>query len=537
LRGGVVKRQRDDNIVEDIIEQVLMLDGRNACLLSLQEFHVVKDAVLNRAPDFEEVHVLLDRIMHAIESPGILIDNRELVSGPYLIERMEHPDAGRDPDRDGKIFYLVSEKHGAEMACHLIPGYTSTDIIDYYYELLIKSPEYIDFYIEGVPMFDSSTGRDTMFLSELRAQMNECMTASTHALPARDRPPECQLSRIHWTDIRNFDELASLVPKRAVKFLSDWFENVGYKTVTLLYENEQIPESYGRETMDMIKGFEGDPKHGIPGSKDLGIYPEYIDGRECVSFMKLIEFMFDMPLVKRQKEKMKQPRTHIDIVLSIANELATRYDGYLPRGNKGMGVPVEDLAVVFFIVASALMDVYTMTRIFKEYDMKNKHDYLQRAGKNSRFVVIHAGGAHIKNCKAALVRLGYKGVHKSNQAHHNGEKYDRCVNMIGSTQPWFFPQNNSVTVDRQESILDEIGYTPSYRPITYRNRTFSPPMMSSEELPEVYIQGESPGNYSQGESPGNYSQGESPGDYSPEMSYSPGEYSPGIPSDKSADSR
>jgi hypothetical protein len=469
--------------LDRIGNQILSLDGREACYLSLDEFHTIKQGIaryVRNLDTFAEVSILLDRIEAIINDPETILNMVPYVSGPNYIKRYQHPNPGEEPGITDKIFYIVGEVHGYEETCNV-----GTNIVQYYLDLFSKAPMYIDFFLEDVP----NTARGEIyvpehpsFIMQLRLQFSECLNYSANLKKKSrfDWPIECQLARMHWIDFRQahvFDEINTRIPtiinqydyemQKIQRDAEDTAEALKQAAALKVAAHEALEVAIGTHdphveelkamtttaTIREIAALEAayqllvdtDAKEN---TKSLQLVADHgikihmdNEGAEFVKFDELKILFLDNHLVEQQATKAARDSLPDTIRACLSNTVretlvATKY---LEYHDNEFVVYRDKLSWILFKLASVTVDYYTLTRIFKHHNVEDLHGNLKIATGTSRFVVVHAGVSHSDNYQKCLRKLGYMDVEDSlYMDDEEGKVLKRCVNVTGLSQPWFF---------------------------------------------------------------------------------------------------
>jgi len=293
-------------------------------------------------------------------------------------------------------------------------------------DLFLYTPAFIDFYLEtpGYTGQDYLFGRHPWFgrklrLSALSTTFEDCLRAIK-----RKESYLCRNVRVHYLDIRKEDEMKDV---NDVSHLRSVYNRI--------LTSPDMPYS---TKLALLKN---DPR--IVGTIKKLLTS---DTEEYNKFWK--QQLLQSSIVKKEFSRTILPKS----VLQIFLEKEITYQAWITRDFfrtflKSFDTPNINLSDVMHgisftvMVNAVVMDMYTITRMFKKF--KNVENQPERP----RNIILYAGDAHSTVCRKFLDRLEFKTITRTagvtydtgqkNKYWKNSPAYTNCVDISQFKQPFF----------------------------------------------------------------------------------------------------
>lgn len=392
-------------------------DARVIKSYSPQLQNIILDIIpkqLNRKNQKSNInHVLISLINNLKYTPNQI--TAKYISGPGVVSKWEG---------GNKIIYLFGENsHLDRPAC---PDQINThgkgpdfhmDIQNYLLQLFKTSPVFIDFYVEFGVMLN-----DVEFVRLGTGQTLHNMLYYMKGCFGRECPYNV---RMHGIDTRRV---------------------VGEKAMVY---NEKIYNMDMDLRMYMFIKKEGGRKNGVIvdewilprefKKKYKGVINRLRKIRNDSDIIKMVVKIIDTnPLLEKEIRKSTLKKSEV-IDFFIKNQMRKRIKK-IRYGSKFLGVWFNSLlkledsfprgmdiaSSVLTVAIASLVDVYTVTRMFKIFDVGS--DHYPREANN---IIYYAGDGHTKPMSSFLEHMGFK------RTEHVKSKMLSCVNMDKIKQPLF----------------------------------------------------------------------------------------------------
>lgn len=347
------------------------------------------------------------------------------IGGPYILQHLYNK------EYDINI-YLFGEVHYSTIDCPTDVSKKIELVENYFSNLITNTDVFLDVYIEflvpytkekysGVPRGDSR-------LTNLFKIYQKCIETITR------KNKECQLSRIHYVDIRqqdgtdfsNLDEIS-------------WFITNVRSSITLIKkDNNKINDT-------KIKQF-----YDTNYEKINKIFTKLTtkNQQEYVTFWK--NTLLQNKYIKKEIEK-SMFTYYINKYISDNLEKAAlaekqRIIYYINniQNNNDFANNLIQLFVILAGINSILMDGYTLSRIFKTFNVTEKLNQ----PKTPHNIIYYSGSKHTFNLYKFLLSVGFIKIEESGKLinnetgnfetnYQNINKYSNCIDMENIKQPLF----------------------------------------------------------------------------------------------------
>ena len=295
---------------------------------------------------------------------------------------------------------------------------------DFLYELFKITPAFIDFYLEtpGYTGQDYKYGRhpwmyDKQRLSQLSTVFFDCLSAIR-----RKDNPICRNVRVHYLDIRKEDEMKDVNDVSHLRHVYHEIDlsNDVNKNIKTLKNDKRIVATIKKLV-----------------TKNTDEYKKFWE-----------EQLLQSSIVKKELSRTTLPKFVVQDFLEkeivhSAMEKREKFQYYLSSfdsDNMDLKAVLNGISFIV-IVNSVVMDIYTITRMFKKF--KNVKNQPERP----RNIILYAGDAHSTKCRKFFKELGFQiitetgGVsyddYKNNNYHNNKPPYNNCVDISNFKQPFF----------------------------------------------------------------------------------------------------
>lgn len=303
-----------------------------------------------------------------------------------------------------KRIYIFGEYHGYQNNCFKnknINNYRHMTIYNYLHYLFSTTDVFIDFYIEAhLPSILRSENPLNLYIQG------------------------------YMRDITN-----ELYPCLEPKYRADCpYNTIRAHSVDSRYEQGVSQSRLGCLKIDILNVLD---KRKLKLSKSS--YKEYLKLRHTETYLKRIiedDISWNVKEIKRSTMK-KEIHVLIDkyssLYASKINKIFIngRFPEIPPRSQKKYHEFLFNLSDVLTVIESLVMDIYTIARIFKEFDIKTQSNQ----PKDPNNIIIYCGNSHARNLRNILEDLGSKLVNYETQCSDRYE--ERCLDMRKFQQPLF----------------------------------------------------------------------------------------------------
>jgi hypothetical protein len=317
-----------------------------------------------------------------------------------------------------KDVYIFGELHDKNTDC----PEESMLIEDYLKRLLETTDVFIDLFVE-IPViksvYEEKKGFEEYRLIKILKTLKKCVDIPTRS--------ECSLSRIHYMDIRDEEgvNITPLIDVMTEIFNIDRSEDKYDNMRNYLLNNrkiliEIIDKIYNSDNQEFVNYI----------LKDLFKHKKINKELSKIKFEKsLLEEFISQSINDKIIEVKETRKTLIKYINLFVLSLLKDEEILLERVEKSY-----QYIVIFANILSGLLaiyvDVYTICRMFKEFDVSN----IYNQPKEAHNIIVYAGSLHSGSITEFLVsNLDFKVIESVNST----DKYNNCVDMTDIIQPFF----------------------------------------------------------------------------------------------------
>jgi len=314
-----------------------------------------------------------------------ILQTPDNISGPFSLEYQ------KSKEYDMKI-YIFGESHGYENQCsEFYKQVYYLSISEYLNKVFLNSDKFIDFYLEE-SLFITSSKSDYRTLGKLREDFHKCLNPKTRS--------DCiyKTIRTHFVDTRMEQKGLELVSTNPFTHFHLYLENdikiKDMSHIKLISQKLLLCNNHA----DIANLF-------LDIAKNIPIIKKEL--KRCYLDENLIlNFFLDL-LTKKLYKDINISRFHFLIQETI------------------YGVELNDndrkyLRQIILIIASPMVDIYTICRMFKTFKNKNNLPVKQK------HIIYYAGNAHSINIRTFLTFLKFETVFYLKQ-----RETSRCLDMQG----------------------------------------------------------------------------------------------------------
>lgn len=373
----------------------------------------------------------------------------QYVSGPRTLT--VHTKDGSD-----KIFYIFGEFHGIQDNCSvydpkscpeyqirnpksgkcvssrgvlgqkLIAEGSEVDeekdvylIHDYLWDLLQTTDVFIDFFIEISAFTGEKYSRDIIdrvtHLNWVRMRFKDC------AQTAYRTDDKCKLGRTHYIDIRYIDFLTI---EEDIIYIKSKFRHAKRSNINDILSDKKIQNILGK--------LQGSYNEVLQYVKDSFKMNKHVQKEISRSYMgQEIQKFIDREIDKMVSvDKWRHIKYYISKLLldSASSDAIVEIAGKL-------GLIILNIAII-------MVDVYTLSRVFKKFNVKNVNQPEEPTN-----IIIYAGNHHSKRYRKFLKNNGYNEILSSGLEH---TFHRRCLDLRDIPQPFFRPQLSKKTLPQDK---------------------------------------------------------------------------------------
>lgn len=350
------------------------------------------------------------------------LNSPKYISGPFNILRYYSEQYNMD-------IYLFGEKHAIDSDC---PEESEEDIestisIEKFFENLLETTSsFLDIYLEVTPFINLEyTGEENIekqqfIISSLFRKLKTCIQTKT-----RESEKLCELSRIHYVDIRMLPE--------DIQYMADDFI---WLCSNILRKDYNIAEfcrlnQYRITSIFSIlenSDYESFTKYFINQITENKLLKKELDK----SFMT--DKIYNYTIFKILEKLFNFNRNNFNIVISVLksniaqnietyNQVESYYEDEYDELYQNFVTFIQYISFVPVL----LVDAYLLSRLFKKF--KGIKPDTPEIPKN---IIVYAGNGHIKNIASFLELLNF-----SKKEHITSEIYENCVDVENLNYPLF----------------------------------------------------------------------------------------------------
>lgn len=331
--------------------------------------------------------------------------------------------------------YLFGEMHAKVTDCPSNSKKNNTLLIENYLEQLIDTTDvFLDIYFEfpGFHELKYNVSVDRMLHPDLR--LGKLFTKFSTCIQTLTRKANiCKTSRIHYIDARRLELLGtSDVNWLGIFILS----NINRQDSFEISNVKNFISSNKKRIQDIFKSLLTNNIEEYKQFWILQIYQTDLVSKELSrSFLKKDIFNFIKSKVEIEAAKLYNNTTFYNFVSYLYNNINNVDKKYLQY--------LKNFDLFTVPINSLIVDTYTLSRIFKEFNIKNK--LLQPVKPQN--IIVYAGDAH---CDAYRDFFDYIGLQKTEESgisyddYINNQKYGlgknimkNCLDMSNIKQPIF----------------------------------------------------------------------------------------------------
>ena len=318
--------------------------------------------------------------------------------------------------------YVIGEFHDTTTDCRLYreKGQTPSNtmlIEDFLEQLILTTPAFLDIYIEWIESIGITLNQGHR-IREMYRKLGECLEYST-----RDNT-KCELARLHYVDIRQ-----NVIPNfyEKVNDLSyAEFTLISFKiNYDFINNNKRLKTILNILNTDSLTKYEDFFRQQIRQN-------EMVVKELSKSFLgKHIESYFTDLLVDMALNARKLIQGHVSVLLNPKSS------------DKEIQKNVKDLTMRFVLINTSVMDTYTLSRIFKKFDVtKPKAKYQSTTNhqpESPHNIIIYAGQLHCYKYRQFLEyikseEIGFAG---SRDVLAQDSLINNCVDISSFPMPFF----------------------------------------------------------------------------------------------------
>lgn len=335
----------------------------------------------------------------------------EYIGGPSIIVHLFNKKYLKD-------VYIFGELHDKNTDCP-----EESMLIEDYLKVLIENTDvFIDLFVE-IPViksvYEEKRGFEEYRLLKILKTLKKCVDISTRN--------ECSLSRIHYMDIRDEEgiNITPLIDVMTEIFSIDRSEDKYNNMRKYLTNNrkiliEIIDKIYNSDNQEFVNYI----------LKDLFKHKKINKELSKIKFEKNLLEEFIIESINNKIIQVKETqKTLIKYINLFVLSLLKDEEIILEKVEKNYQYIVI-LANILSGFLAIYVDIYTICRMFKEFDISNI--YLQP--KEAHNIIIYAGSLHSGSITEFLTsKLDFKLIEYVNST----DEYDNCIDMSDIIQPLF----------------------------------------------------------------------------------------------------
>jgi len=397
----VNKIPNDDKTIMNDIYQKIISKNYDLSILNLYDTVFIKEFIIFidklKTPNKRILQKLLKNFTN--NKIGITY-NHAYLSGVISVYKLQKNDM---------TVYLFGEQHYARNACQNLE-IKSTYVEDFFNEVIDKSSVFIDFYIE-LPIKDFNF---ELPMEDFKEGINlHQLGRNLYNNPNFGRG-ETSIARLHMIDVRQTNPKLTLNEESNIdKFINDI--NIIYMTSIEEPLNEETRYTYERLFGNMIKNkfFKYLTKRIYHGHiKNYGDIFDLLTTNIKSSNFKQSYYRKELGRSKFNNNMNKFLSDYKEIVLDELNDISinrTSFEDFAQWIKPLYEIlkDTDDLDLIkdsfiseklsgIFILNANVMDMYTLSRIFKDFDL-DKNIVNRINPQSPKNIIVYAGQAHIDN--------------------------------------------------------------------------------------------------------------------------------------------
>jgi hypothetical protein len=349
---------------------------------------------------------------------------------------------------DDKILYKnqcvsTTSKKGKNLLKQGHKIYKEYSIENYLGQLFNNTSVFIDFFLEisKTPILSDDPAS---YLVKIQNKFIDCWTGSSYNLipepeendnlfTAKKSPlgvlnsDVCKLTRMHYIDVRRdinlYDTWNSSNDLGILVDILNRLSNSLYHDINMIFKENRYSYITKTRFLNILRKLSGSKK----------VYKEYIfdifknkivkkELKKSIIKKKIDTFFSKKISILSSNYRKQIKNVCIDLIYIIENKLPSSYSNLYSD--------YFDVVNNYLILLEALiMDVYTISRIFKRFDIKS--GILQPSEVSN--IIIYTGEAHSDIYREFLVYIGFDTINYIQNENEN----ERCLNISSFQQPFF----------------------------------------------------------------------------------------------------
>jgi hypothetical protein len=358
-------------------------------------FVEVRDLYIKNPEKFPNVNKKLMSLIYNFHNQEE-IPNVDYITGPDEVSKWESV-------YYNKIIYIFGENdHSNKNGCKdSIKKHMKIE--KYLIDIFKNSPVFVDFYVElGVMLDGLDNISENQTLSDMLSLMKGCFG------PLVDR--ECNYNvRIHGIDVRRINSKKYKIS--SFTEMGNFFINKKGKSYKQVREFKSM---FGEEirvlsninnNIDIIKILTDDILSNKIVMKELS--------KSTITAEIILDFFITTELTKNLNK------------IKAADNLKRWFSLIKEKDIYPSGM--DKINSILLMINATIMDIYTISRMFKVFDVKNSDHY----PKEPHNIIYYAGNGHTRIINKFLKSIGFK------RTEYSDQKILSCVNMKNIKQPLF----------------------------------------------------------------------------------------------------
>lgn len=317
-----------------------------------------------------------------------------------------------------KTIYLFSEnEHSNVRGCMgkvNLSNKKHTIIEKYIVDLVKSSPVFIDFYLEVGVMLDTSFDLEHHNPQQTVWDIYSVTQRCYGPLEKRDCPYNVRMHGIDARSIKSNKHSYSRLNEMShlLMIITLNIKNGNKPYISL--ENFRIIFSSEIKLLSTIKTYEDLMEIVLNNIQTNTLVMKELE-RSTIPKKKILDFFLNNIL-----------KSNLSFVSNALYRIG-KFFSLLRKNSKEWPEDMEKVSLILIVSLAVTMDVYTVSRIFKVFDVKESQHY----PKEPQNIIYYAGSAHTKAMAEFLKELKFKRI------EHSDGKIFSCVTMKGIKQPLF----------------------------------------------------------------------------------------------------
>lgn len=330
----------------------------------------------------------------------------EYIGGPFRVNHMYSKEYNMN-------IYLFGEYHSKNIDC---PN-DQYSLIENYLEQIVENTDvFLDMYFEfpgfSGNKYEKEYIKNDQRLIKLFDKFYNCIQTISR------KSEKCQLSRIHYVDIR---KILSLENKECDLC---WFTNI-YALLLKEERKKYMLDKNNKNRIQRILANLSSPSILTFIEEELTEY-EYIKKELSKSYLGKNILLY-------MKEKIRDvAKEHIEFI----SEISQYMNYYLFKENKYVDKDFKDLFFSLTPIIAVMVDTYTLARMFKNFNVENIYEQPSRPHN----IIYYAGYGHTEIIVEFLFSIGFKNIESINNIFNpklDDLKYKNCIDLKKIKQPFF----------------------------------------------------------------------------------------------------